>query len=153
VPLLLKLGAKHKASVKKMLRTYRATTTPSGPMRGLEVVVEREGQKPLVARFGGIPRRRPIEAARSDRDPPHVDFRRNELIKRRLAGACDLCGSTDDCEGHHVRNLADLKPKGRAEKPPWVRVMASRRRKTLVVCRRGHEAIHAGRPLPQRVSA
>src|SRR5437868_8689885 len=31
--------------------------------------------------------------------------------------------------------------------------MASRRRKTLVVCRRCHEAIHAGRPLPQRVSA
>jgi hypothetical protein len=52
-----------------------------------------------------------------------------------------------------VRKLADLKTQGRAEKPLWIRVMASRRRKTLVVCRRCHEAIHAGRPLPQRVSA
>jgi group II intron reverse transcriptase/maturase len=152
--LLKTLAAKHKASVKKMLRKYRATTTtPSGPMRCLEVVVEREGQKPLVARFGGIPLRRQTEAALIDRDPPHVYFRRNELIKRLLAGACELCGSTDDCEVHHVRKLADLKPKGRAEKPLWVRVMASRRRKTLVVCRCCHEAIHAGRLPRQRASA
>jgi group II intron reverse transcriptase/maturase len=152
--LLKTLAAKHKASVKKMLRKYRATTsTPSGPMRCLEVVVKREGQKPLVARFGGIPLRRQTAAALIDRDPPHVYFRRNELIKRLLAGACELCGATDDCEVHHVRKLADLKPKGRAEKPLWVRVMASRRRKTLVVCRCCHEAIHAGRLPRQRASA
>jgi len=152
--LLKTLAAKHKASVKKMLRKYRATaTTPSGPMRCLEVVVEREGQKPLVARFGGIPLRRQTAAALIDRDPPHVYFRRNELIKRLLAGACELCGATDNCEVHHVRKLADLKPKGRAEKPLWVRIMASRRRKTLVVCRCCHEAIHAGRLPRQRASA
>jgi group II intron reverse transcriptase/maturase len=152
--LLKTLAAKHKASVKKMLRKYRATTpTPSGPMRCLEVVVEREGKKPLVARFGGIPLRRQTAAALIDRDPPHVYFRRNELIKRLLAGACELCGATDNCEVHHVRKLADLKPKGRAEKPLWVRVMASRRRKTLVVCRCCHEAIHAGRLPRQRASA
>ena len=88
-----------------------------------------------------------------DRDPPHGYLRRNKLIKRLLAGACALCASTDDCEVHHIRKLADLKTKGRAEKPLWIRVMASRRRKTLIVCRRCHEDIHAGRPLRQRVSA
>jgi len=88
-----------------------------------------------------------------DRDPPHVYVRRNELIKRLLAGACELCGSTVDCEVHHVRKLADLKTKGQAEKPSWIRVMASRQRKTLVVCRYCHEAIHAGRPTRQRTSA
>ena len=106
-----------------------------------------------VPRFGGIPLRRQTEAILIDRDPPHVYFRRNELIKRLLAGACELCGSTNDCEVHHVRKLADLKLKGRAEKPLWMRVMASRRRKTLIVCRRCHEDIHAGRPLRQRVPA
>jgi group II intron reverse transcriptase/maturase len=152
--LLKTLAAQHKASLKQMFQKYRATTTtPAGPMRCLAVVVEREGRKPLVARFGGIPLRRQKEVKLVDRDPPHVYLRRNEFIKRLLAGACALCASTTDCEVHHVRKLADLKTQGRAEKPLWIRVMASRRRKTLVVCRRCHEAIHAGRPLPQRVSA
>jgi group II intron reverse transcriptase/maturase len=152
--LLKTLAAKHKASLKQMFQKYRTTTmTPCGPMRCIEVKVEREGRKPLVARFGGIPLRRQKKATLIDRDPPHSYFRRNELIKRLLVGACELCGSTDDCEVHHIRKLADLKTKGRAEKPLWVRVMASRRRKTLIVCRRCHEDIHAGRPLRQRVPA
>ena len=29
--------------------------------------------------------------------------------------------------------------------PPWMELMAKRRRKTLVICRRCHEDIHAGR--------
>jgi group II intron reverse transcriptase/maturase len=152
--LLKTLASKHKASLKQILRHYRTTiTTPYGPMRCLEVVVERDGKKPLVARFGGIPLRRRKEAVLIDRDPPHIYFRRNELIKRLLVGACELCGSMEDCAVHHVRKLADLRKKGRAEKPPWIRVMASRRRKTLVVCGRCHEAIHAGRPPQQRASA
>jgi group II intron reverse transcriptase/maturase len=152
--LLKTLASKHKASVKKMLRKYRTTTpTPHGPMRCLEVVVQRDGKKPLVARFGGIPLRRQREAVLVDRDPPHAYVSRNELIKRLLAGACELCGSTVDCEVHHVRKLADLKTKGRADKPSWIRVMASRQRKTLVVCRYCHEAIHAGRPTRQHTSA
>ncbi|MCE9561344.1 MAG: hypothetical protein K8U57_04760 [Planctomycetes bacterium] len=31
--------------------------------------------------------------------------------------------------------------------PDWVRLMASRRRKTMVLCRICHDNIHAGRPL------
>jgi group II intron reverse transcriptase/maturase len=152
--LLKTLAAKHKASLKQIFQQYRATTTtPAGPMRCLAVVVEREGRKPLVARFGGIPLRRRKEVILIDRDPPHGYLRRHELIKRLLAGAGELCASTTDCAVHQVRKLADLKTQGRAEKPLWIRVMASRRRKTLGVCRRCHEASHAGRPLPQRVSA
>ncbi|MFE0061731.1 hypothetical protein [Streptomyces sp. NPDC059003] len=51
-------------------------------------------------------------------------------------------------EVHHIRKLADLKQPDRPERPVWVKLMAMRRRKTLVVCRRCHEAIHAGRPTP-----
>ena len=152
--LLKTLASQHKASVQPMLQKHRTTIpTPYGSMRCLAVGVEREGHKPLVARCGGISLRRQREALLLDRDPPHGVFRRNELITRLLAGAGELCGATEDCEVHHVRKLADLQRKGRGEKPPWVRVMASRRRKTLVVCRRCHEAIHAGRPPHQRVSA
>ena len=71
---------------------------------------------------------------------------RNELLKRLLANKCELCQSTNQVEVHHIRKLADLGKPGRAEKPQWVRVMAARRRKTLIVCRECHQAIHAGRP-------
>ncbi|WP_366916534.1 hypothetical protein [Streptomyces sp.] len=56
-----------------------------------------------------------------------------------------MCGSTSRIEVHHIRKLADLKQQGRAERPAWVKLMAMRRRKTLVVCRPCHEDIHAGR--------
>jgi hypothetical protein len=134
-------------------QTSRLKTLAATPKRCLAVVVEREGRKPRVARFGGIPLRRRKEGIRLARAPPPVYLRRQEFSKRLLAGACALWASTTAGAVHQVRKLADLKTSGRAEKPLWIRGMASRRRPTLVVCRRCHEAIHTGRPLPQRVSA
>lgn len=77
---------------------------------------------------------------------------RNELIHKLLADECQLRGSHDDVEAHHIRKLADLNRPGRRAKPRWAPVMAARRRKTLVVCRSCHEAIHAGRPTRERPS-
>src|SRR5258708_11199907 len=71
---------------------------------------------------------------------------RSELVKRLLADTCEMCGSKEDIEVHHIRKLADLNIEGRPEKPVWVKRMAARRRKTLVVCQNCHDAIHAGRP-------
>src|SRR6266487_3663700 len=59
----------------------------------------------------------------------------------------ELCTSTKDIEVHHLRKLADLKGKGGRERPAWVKLMAARQRKTLVVCRFCHRKIHAGQPL------
>ncbi len=89
--------------------------------------------------IGGIPLQRQSHAILVDsllsikRKPG-----RNELLKRLLADTCELCGSTQEVEVHHVRKLADLKTKGQGEKPQWVQVMVARRRKMLVVCRRCH---------------
>ena len=116
----------------------------------MQVTVEREGRTPLVARFGGLCLKpdpflvvmdRPFEA---DRLGPA----RTDLIQRLLADECEICGSTDRIQVHHVRKLADLKLRwqGRREKPHWVQYMLARRRKTLVVCHGCHTAIHAGRP-------
>ncbi|MFE4954713.1 hypothetical protein ACFRCW_11500 [Streptomyces sp. NPDC056653] len=55
------------------------------------------------------------------------------------------CSRTPDAN-RSVRKLADLSRPGRRDKPAWVHLMAMRRRKTLVICRRCHEDIHAGRP-------
>lgn len=151
--LLKTLAAKHKSSMKAMLRKYRSTIeTEHGVRTCLEVKVERKGKQPLLARCGGIPLRRQRRAILVDRTPFQFKAERKELIKRLLADKCELCGSTENCEVHHIRKLADLKKQGRREKPAWVRTMAARRRKTLIVCRNCHEAIHAGKPTrrPQR---
>jgi hypothetical protein len=141
------LAAKWRTTVHRVYRRLQTTVpTPNGPRKVLQATVERgDGKKPLVAIWGGIPLRWRPQATLED-DLPTFWNGRSELVERLLADECELCGSRVDVEVHHVRKLADLRTKGRAERPKWVEVMAARRRKTLVVCRACHEGIHAGRP-------
>ena len=144
--LLKTLAGKHKSSVAAMARKYKATTeTIKGPRKCLKVVVQRGDKKPLIAQFGGIPLQRKQDAILGDRQPQFLMRNRSELLQRVLADTCELCGSREHVEVHHIRKLADLKKPGRKEKPEWVKQMATRRRKTLVVCRQCHEDIHAGK--------
>jgi hypothetical protein len=145
--LLRTLACKHRTSQRKIKQKYQnMVDTPTGKMKCLEIKVPREGKKkPLVARFGGIPLRHQKHAILNDQQPLHYVASRAEILKRFLAKRCELCGKEGYCEVHHVRKLADLKMKGRKEKPLWVQLMASRQRKTLVVCHNCHCAIHAGR--------
>jgi hypothetical protein len=144
--LLKTLAAKHRSTINLMARLYRSRVqTSEGPRPCLEVRVERERRKPLVARFGGIPLRRQKIAVLTDRSPVMASTKRNELIHRLLAEHCEICGAKEPLEVHHVRKLADLNRPGRRERPSWMKLMAKRRRKTLVICRGCHEDLHAGR--------
>jgi len=144
--LLKTLAGKHRTTVTKMAKKYKATIeTVHGPRKCLQVVVQRgDNKKPLVAHFGGIPLKRQHEAILVDRLPQFVMTNRSELLQRMRADTCELCGSREHVEVHHIRKLADLNKPGRREKPVWVKQMAARRRKTLIVCRKCHEEIHAG---------
>lgn len=75
---------------------------------------------------------------------------RTDLVQRLQANECEICGSQENCEVHHIRKLADLKHRwrGRKEKPAWVLRMIAMQRKTLVVCEKCHVAIHTGKPIP-----
>ena len=145
--MLKTLAGKHKSTVTKMARRYKAAVdTPDGQRMCFQVTVQRDkGKKPLVARFGGIPLKRQRTAVITDRNPVMATARRNELIHRLLAGQCEMCEGREGLQVHHVRKLADLNKPGRPERPPWVHLMAMRKRKTLVVCERCHQDIHAGR--------
>jgi hypothetical protein len=145
--LLKTLAGKYKSSVAAMARKYKATTeTAHGPRKCLKVVVQRgNDKKPLIAQFGGIPLQRKQDAILVDHQPQFFMTKRSELLKRVLADQCELCGSKEQVEVHHIRKLADLEKPGQKEKPVWMKQMAARRRKTLVVCRKCHEDIHAGR--------
>jgi group II intron reverse transcriptase/maturase len=144
--LLKTLAGKHRSTVTTLAGKYKATVqTPDGPRKCLQVIVPRDHRrKPLVARFGAIPLRRNRAAVLTDLSPTMASTKRNELIHRLLAECCEVCGSRTNIEVHHVRKLADLHRPGRPDKPAWVHLMAMRRRKTLVVCRRCHENIHTG---------
>jgi group II intron reverse transcriptase/maturase len=150
--LLRTLANKHRTTV--MQEKRRLETTTIDPQTGhtlkcLEVRVERTDKKPLIARFGGISLVRKPWAILDDQ-PPEVWNRRTELLQRLLADECELCGSRENVEVHHIRKLADLDQKGRKEKPQWVKQMITRQRKTLVVCCDCHTAIHAGKPTRQK---
>jgi group II intron reverse transcriptase/maturase len=146
--MLKTLAAKHRSTVTKMARTHKAViSTPHGPRTCMEATVERQGRKPLVARFGGIPLKRQKKAILSDRQPAPAITRRkgNELIKRLRAGRCEFCEHRAQVQTHQVRKLADLTQPGRPQ-PAWAHLMATMRRKTLVVCPSCHDAIHARQP-------
>ena len=145
------LAHKHHTSVSQVYRRYRAVlATDHGPRTGLQVVIERNGRKPLIAQWGGISLARKTTVATLDDQPPKIwSNKRSELVQRLLADTCELCGSRQHVEVHHVRHLKDLHKKGQAPKPTWATQMASRQRKTLIVCRGCHHAIHHGRPTRQ----
>ena len=65
----------------------------------------------------------------------------SELGQRLRARQCEWCGRKEgQIEVHHVRKLKDLK--GKSE---WEKRMIARRRKTMVLCKRCHIDLHAGR--------
>lgn len=149
--LLKTLANKYKTRVVKLRSKYSSKVqTPYGPRKCLEVRVEREGKPTLVARFGGIALRRDKEAELRDQKP-FTRLDRNELIKRLVADECEMCGNEENCEVHHIRKLADLKKEGRKEKALWQQMMSARRRKTLVVCRACHSAIHHGKAVGKHI--
>ncbi len=141
--MLKTLAGKHRSSVSKMAAKYKAKiATPYGPRTCFQASIARDSRNPLVARFGGIPLKRQKTAVIIDRQPHRPIYPHKQLISRLLKGRCELCASTDTIQVHHIRALADLAPTGVAQ-PAWTKIMANKRRKTLVVCDACHDLIHA----------
>jgi group II intron reverse transcriptase/maturase len=149
------LAAKHKISVRKVYRNYHADLERDGQSyKGLQVTVPREGKEPLVATWGGIPLIWNINACIDDQIKRY-GWNRSELEKRLLAQTCEQCGATratKRIEVHHIRGLKDLNKYTGREKPQWVEIMASRKRKTLVLCHTCHMDIHNGRRQRNKVA-
>jgi hypothetical protein len=144
--LLKTLAAKHHSTVSKIAARYKAKIeTPHGLRTCFEAVRRRENNpRPLVARFGGIPLARRKTAVIVDRAPGRNPLARREIITRLLRNRCELCHVSGLVQVHHVAKLADLAHPGPGL-PAWTRLMAAKRRKTLVVCTPCHELIHTER--------
>ena len=145
--LLKTLAFKHRSTMKKIKAKYQSENVDKRTgktLKCLKVVVERKDKRPLIAQWGGISLVHQRHAVIED-TPYQVRGGRTELLKRLLADQCELCGSTENIEVHHIRKLADLNVKGRKEKSVWAQIMATCNRKTLVVCQKCHNKIHYGR--------
>lgn len=146
------LADKFKVTNSTIYRQYSGTQTVDGyTYRTLQVgVPTKRGER--IIYWGAIPLKKVEFGIATLNDQPPVEAvtkATSELIHRLQKDTCELCGSRQDCEVHHIRKLADLNKPGRKEKPEWVKRMAAMRRKTLVVCRQCHQDIHAGRPTPK----
>jgi group II intron reverse transcriptase/maturase len=147
------LASKLKISVSQVHERYHAIFQVNDrSYKGLEVTEEREGKRSLVARWGGIPLTWNIRATLND-ECPQLWSIRSEVIDRLLAEECELCGSCEKIQVHHIRALKNLQRKGRTPPPDWVIVMASRQRKTLVICQACHQRIHQGQHDGQKLGS
>ena len=143
--MLKTLAAKHKSTVSKMAAKYKAKIeTPHGLRTCFEARIERDGKPDLIARFGGIPLVRKKNAVLHDTVTRPVPYPQKELIHRLLKRRCELCEEAGAVLAHQIRKLASLGEPGPGQ-PAWAAKMARMRRKTLIVCRTCHDAIH-GQP-------
>lgn len=146
VSLTKTLASKLKITVRQVYKQFGTVLKQgNGIYKGIQQIVPREGKKPLIATWGGISLKCNRKAVIND----NLIMRwasRTELEQRLLAQICEVCGTTKNIEVHHIRAMRDLQQPGRKEKPLWIEMMATRQRKTLVVCHDCHMNIEYGRP-------
>jgi group II intron reverse transcriptase/maturase len=146
ISLLKTLASKLRVKVSKVIKTYRV---PDQEYTTFRVTITRPDKEPLVATFGGMSLRKNPDGMGKDGFDPQATWHRpagcrSEVVMHLLYGKCTLCGS-QGVEMHHIRKLADIDRPGRRPKERWERIMTARRRKTIPVCERCHDDIHAGR--------
>jgi hypothetical protein len=139
------LANKYKTSRRKIYAKYKRIS-----QHGLTALIATADNpsnpsKPFTAKLGDKPIRVTFHTVIKDKKQTY-HLERNELVTRLLANQCELCGSTDQIQVHHVRKLADVRKRyhNRSAKPDWVKFMLARRRKTVVVCQPCHSRIHNG---------
>jgi len=141
------LAHKFKVSVPKIYEKYGVELVIDNKRsKGLQVSIPRQDKKPLVATWGGVSLSWDINATLEEQ-PLKIYVDHSELVQRLLAGYCELCGTTEEIEVHHVRAMKDLHTHPGREKPEWVKRMIALKRKTMPLCRTCHDDVHAGRPL------
>jgi len=132
------LAAKRQSSMKKVIRSLK-----QGQSRYVISLTKKNGETKdytLISSTKYI-NRKTITYGAVDYVPYTWKFRsHSELGLRLMAQECEWCGTKESpIEVHHVRKLKDLEGK-----KIWEKLMISRQRKTMVLCRTCHRKLHAG---------
>ena len=146
-----KLSEKNKTTVSQEAKRLNATTqTSEGPRKCLKLTIKREGKSPFTAIFGGLSLKRCMKPVIKDQVIRPIIRMRSQLIERLLNDTCEVCGAKERIQMHHVRKLRDVNKKGKREMPLWMKIMISRKRKSIALCKTCHVDIHHNRPRLQR---
>jgi group II intron reverse transcriptase/maturase len=134
------LADKRRSTVKKVAKSLK-----KGPNHYAVSLKKRDGtikEYRLMSSTTQLQRKRISYHGGLDRIPSTWQFRsETELGQRLRADECEWCGTQEEpFEVHHIRKLKDLQGK-----TMWERHMIARRRKTLVLCKKCHVDLHAGR--------
>ena len=134
------LADKHRSSVRKV-----ASRLKQGTNHYVVTLKRNDGtirEYALVSSTRQLERKKVSYNEKLDRIPSTWQYRsKTELGQRLRANECEWCGTREaPIEVHHVRKLKDL-----AGKTIWERRMIARQRKTLVLCKKCHVDLHAGR--------
>jgi hypothetical protein len=134
------LADKRRSTVKKVARSLK-----KGPNHYTITLEKRDGtikEYRLVSSTTQLQRGSISYQESIDRIPVTWQYRnKTELGQRLRANECEWCGTSEQpFEVHHIRRLKDLQGK-----TVWERHMIGRRRKTLVLCKKCHIDLHAGR--------
>ena len=141
------LAKKDNMTCHKISRRYGATIqTEDGDRKVLRATMARAPPKqPCTTHCGAVSLRGNKWVSINDAPTKPIWSGRSEGVERLLAHTCELCGSQEHMEVHHMRKRADLASQGQDKPPSWKRRMVARQRKSFVVCRRGQEQIPYGR--------
>ena len=147
ISLVKTLAKKFKTTCRTIYRRYGTDLeTKDGKYKALQVVVPRKDKPPLKVHFGGFSLKTNKWVVLDDNKVGYIwNHKHSEVVQRLLAQTCELCGSEDKIEVHHIRKLTDLEKPGQKERPEWMIKMAARQRKTLIVCQQCHQNIQYGR--------
>ncbi len=139
------LAVKHKTSAAQIMKKYLKKTKDG--VTGIVVEVNGKDGRKRTATFGGKPIR--FSKGRDDVSDKVTALypARNELYKRLVGNVCELCGSREGINVHHIRKIAEIKQRYRGKNlpPKWALWMMMHNRKTIVVCKECHHSIHTGR--------
>lgn len=145
VSLVKTLANKYKITCTKIYRKYGTTIkTEDGDRKVILVKYDRPQKKPLITYFGAVSLKWNKWPNLGEKLTEPIWSSRSEVVQRLEAQECELCGSQEKIEVHHIKTLADLKRKG-ATKSEWQKRMVARNRKTLIVCQACHNKIHYGK--------
>jgi group II intron reverse transcriptase/maturase len=130
-------AGKFKSSIRKMLKkfTYNKHFTV--------IYEDKNGKTKYRSLYHDGFKRKKSANMRANDDLPQIGIVNggvNGLLTRLKAQKCEICGSNDKIEVHHIHKLKDLKGKKR-----WEKAMIARNRKTLVLCHMCHHKLHIGK--------
>ena len=145
VSLVKTLANKLKLSAKKVYDTYNSYHKVEGTLYKVLKCCINNGKRKVEAYFGGIPLKRKTPTNTEKIDDNIVKTNRiksrSSLSQRLLNNVCEICGSDEDVEIHHIRKMSDIKN----SKALWAKKMIALNRKTIALCHKHHMEVHSGK--------